>query len=221
VSALWAQRDLAGHHTLVTLGEAIAGFAVSLVLAVVAAFAMDLVPAVRRSIYPLLVGSQAVPVLTVAPVLVLWLGYGLAPKVVVIVLLTFFPIVVALLDGFASVPVEATELMRSYGASDVQALRRLRWPAALPSFFTGVRIATTYAMLGAVYSEYMGSFDGLGIWILTSKNSFRFDLVFGAVAIVLAISVGLFVVVGMLERLVIPWAGSARRSRTAGATGLG
>ncbi len=181
---------------------------------------MDLRPAVRRAIYPLLVASQAVPVLVIAPILVLTLGFGLAPKVVVVVLLTFFPIVVGLLDGFASVPAEATELLRSYGASDRQALRLMRWPAAMPSLFTGLRIATTYAILGTVYAEYVGSYDGLGIWILTSQKVFRLDLVFGAVAIVLAISVALFLGVGLVERLVIPWAGAARRSRAEGATGL-
>ncbi|HEX7473520.1 MAG TPA: ABC transporter permease [Candidatus Limnocylindrales bacterium] len=220
MGALWDQRDLAAHHTLVTIGEAVVGFLGSLGLAIGAAVLMDLAPAVRRSVYPLLVGSQAVPVLVVAPVLVLWLGYGLAPKVVVIVLLTFFPMVVGLLDGFTAVPAEATELLRSYGASDRQALRLVRWPTALPSFFTGLRIATTYAMLGAVYAEYVGSFDGLGIWILTSGKAFRYDLVFGAVGIVLVVSVALFAGVGLLERLVIPWAGSARRSRDDGTAGL-
>jgi ABC-type nitrate/sulfonate/bicarbonate transport system permease component len=219
-TALWDQRDLAAQHTLATLGEATVGFAASLALAIGAAVVMDLWPAVRRSVYPLLVGSQAVPVLVIAPVLVLWLGFGLAPKVVVIVLLTFFPMVVGLLDGFAGVPQEATELMRSYGASSRQALELLRWPAALPSFFTGLRIATTYAMLGAVYAEYVGSYDGLGIWILTSQKAFRIDLVFGAVGIVLVLSVALFAAVGLLQRLVIPWAGAARRSRDEGITGL-
>ena len=192
----------------------------SLALAVVAAIVMDLRPAVRRAVYPLLVGSQAVPALVVAPVLVLWLGFGLAPKVVVVVLLTFFPIVVGLLDGFAAVPPEAADLLRTYGASDRQALRLLRWPAALPSFFTGLRIAITYAIVGTVYAEYVGSFDGLGIWIATSQKSFRADLVFGAVGIVIVLSVGLFVAIGVLERLVIPWAGAERRSRDEVPVGL-
>ena len=196
------------------------GFLSSLVLAVVAAIVMDLRPAVRRAVYPLLVGSQAVPALVVAPVLVLWLGFGLAPKVVVVVLLTFFPIVVGLLDGFAAVPPEAADLLRTYGASDRQALRLLRWPAALPSFFTGLRIAITYAIVGTVYAEYVGSFDGLGIWIATSQKSFRADLVFGAVGIVIVLSVGLFVAIGVLERLVIPWAGAERRSRDEAPVGL-
>jgi ABC-type nitrate/sulfonate/bicarbonate transport system permease component len=220
VSALWDQRELAAHHAIVTVGEAFVGFAASLGLAIGTAVVMDLAPAVRRSVYPLLVGSQAVPVLVIAPILVVTLGYGLAPKVVVIVLLTFFPIVVGLLDGFAGVVPEAADLLRSYGASDRQALRLLRLPTALPSFFTGLRIAVSYAMLGAVYAEYVGSFDGLGIWINTSQKVNRVDLVFGAVAIVLVISVGLFVAVSLLERLLIPWAGAARRSRDEGSSAL-
>jgi len=211
LSALYDQRDAAVHHTLVTLGETVVGFGASLVLALAAAVLMDLAPAVRRALYPLLVGSQAVPILVVAPILVLWFGFGLLPKAIVIVLLTFFPMVVGLLDGFAGVEPEAADLLRTYGATERQALAKLRFPAALPSFFTGLRIATTYAVLGAVYAEYVGAFDGLGIWILTSQKSFRIDLVFGAVLIVLVISVLLFALVGRLERAIVPWAVAARR----------
>ena len=213
ISALWDERDLAAHHTVVTLGETVVGFAVSLVLGVAVSVVMDLVPALRRAVYPLLVGSQAVPILVVAPILVLWFGFGLLPKVVVIVLLTFFPIVVGLLDGFAGVPPEASDLLETYGASRRQALVALRWPAAMPSFFTGLRIAVTYAVLGSVYAEYVGSFDGLGIWILTSQKAFRVDLVFGAVLIVVLLSVAAFALVVSLERLLVPWAGPARRAR--------
>ena len=208
--ALWEQRDAAVHHTLVTLGEAAIGFAASLGLALAAAVAMDLAPAVRRAIYPLLVGSQALPILVIAPILVLWFGFGLLPKAIVVVLLTFFPIVVGLLDGFAGVAPEAADLLLTYGATRRQSLRLLRFPAAMPSFFTGLRIAMTYAVLGAVYAEYVGAFDGLGIWILTSQKSFRIDLVFGAVLIVLVLSVALFALVGVLERATVPWV--ARRS---------
>ena len=203
------------------MSEVVVGFGASLLLAVVTAVVMDLVPAIRRSVYPLLVGSQALPVLVVAPILVLTLGFGLAPKVVVIVLLTFFPIVVGLLDGFAAVTPEASDLLRSYGASKRQGLWLLRIPTALPSFFTGLRIAVTYAVLGAVYAEYVGSVDGLGIWINTSQKADRIDLVFGAVGIVLVLSVALFLVVGVIERLVIPWAGTGRGRRDEGPSGLG
>ncbi|MHB8460481.1 MAG: ABC transporter permease [Candidatus Limnocylindrales bacterium] len=212
VGALWDQRDAAIQNTIVTLGEAVVGFGASLALAVLAAVVMDLIPAVRRSVYPFLVGSQALPILVVAPILVLWFGFGLLPKVIVIVLLTFFPLVVGLLDGFAGVAPEATDLLRTYGASRLQALWLARWPAALPSFFTGLRIAVTYAVLGAVYAEYVGSFDGLGIWILTSQKAFRVDLVFGAVLIVLVVSVAAFAAVVAIERLVVPWAPRWRRA---------
>jgi len=212
VGALWDQREAAVHHTLVTLSEAAVGFGASLALAVLAAVAMDLMPRVRAAVYPLLVGSQAVSILVVAPILVLWFGFGLLPKAIVIVLLTFFPMVVGLLDGFAAVAPEAGDLLRTYGATERQTLRLLRFPAALPSFFTGLRISVTYALLGAVYAEYVGAFDGLGIWILTSQKSFRIDLVFGAVAIVLLISVALFWLVGVVERAIAPWAPRWRRA---------
>ncbi len=212
VAALWDQRDAAFHHTTVTLVEAAVGFGASLALALIAAVAMDLMPGVRRALYPLLVGSQAVPILVVAPILVLWFGFGLLPKAIVIVLLTFFPMVVGLLDGFAAVAPEAADLLSTYGATERQSLRLLRFPAALPSFFTGLRISVTYALLGAVYAEYVGAFDGLGIWILTSQKSFRIDLVFGAVAIVLLISVALFWLVGVVERAIAPWAAASHTS---------
>ena len=215
VSALWTQRDLAAHHTVVTLGEAAVGFGISIALALLAGLVMDLMPTVRRAVYPVLIGSQTLPILVVAPILILWFGFGLLPKVIVIVLLTFFPMVVGLLDGFAAVPVEATDLLETYGASRWQTLRTVRWPAAMPSLFTGVRIGVTYAVLGAVYAEYVGSYDGLGIWILTSQKAFRIDLVFGAVLIVLVVSVIAFGAVVALERAAIPWASAARRERAA------
>jgi ABC-type nitrate/sulfonate/bicarbonate transport system permease component len=171
---------------------------------------MDQVPAIRRALYPLLVGSQAVPILVVAPLLVLWFGFGILPKAIVIVLLTFFPIAVGLLDGFATAPPEASDLLETYGATRLQALVKLRLPAAMPSFFTGLRIGTSYAVLGAVYAEYVGAVDGLGIWIETSQKSFRMDLVFGAVLIVMVVSVALFGLVGLAERLAVPWAAGAR-----------
>jgi ABC-type nitrate/sulfonate/bicarbonate transport system permease component len=211
--ALWEQWPTAVHHTEVTLGETAVGVVASLTIALGAAIAMDQAGWLRRALYPILVGSQTLPILVVAPILVLWFGYGLLPKVVVIVLLTFFPVAIALLDGFASVPPEASDLLRTYAASDRQALRYLRWPNALPSLFTGLRVAVTYAVLGAVYGEYVGSFDGLGIWILTSQKSFRVDLVFAAVLIVLVLSVALFGLVSALERILVPWAAARRVER--------
>jgi len=209
-SALVDAREEAWQHTSTTLGEALIGFAISVVAASLAGVVMDRFGTVRRTIYPLLVGSQAVPILAVTPLLVLWFGFGLLPKVIVIVLVTFFPITVALLDGFAGTAAEATDLLRTMGASASQIFWKLRLPSALPRFFTGLRISVTYAVIGAVYGEYVGAFDGLGIWMRTSANLFRTDLVFGAVAIVVVISVALFLLIVALEAVTIPWHKAAR-----------
>lgn len=213
LGALWDFRDTATRHALVTLTEALVGFGAALVLAVGAALAMDRVAAVRRAVYPLLVGSQTIPIVAIAPLLVVWFGFGLAPKVVVIVLVSFFPIVVSLLDAFADTPTDATDLMRTLGASRRQEVVLLRWPAALPGLFTGMRIAVPYAVIGAVFGEYVGAVEGLGIWMQVSQNAFRTDLVFAAILLTAVLSVGLFTVVGLAERLVIPWHREARRLR--------
>lgn len=211
VTALWDFRDTALTHTIPTLVETVVGFSVSVAAAVVVAIAMDQANAVRRALYPLLVGSQTIPIVALAPLLVLWFGFGLLPKVLVIVLVTFFPITVALLDGFASTEGEATDLLRTFGASRSQAFAKLRWPAALPSLFTGLRISVTYAVVAAIFAEYVGAFQGLGIWMQISRNAFRADLVFGAIVIASVLSVLLFLVVGALEAVAIPWYRASRR----------
>jgi ABC-type nitrate/sulfonate/bicarbonate transport system permease component len=213
LGALVDFRDLAWSHTVPTIIETVIGFAVSVAAAIGFAVAMDQTPAIRRAVYPLLVGSQTVPIVAIAPLIVIWFGFGLLPKVIVIVLVTFFPITVALLDGFASPSRDALDLMRTLGASERQVFLKLRWPAALPSFFTGLRIAATYAVVGAIFAEYVGAFQGLGIWMQLSRNAFRADLVFVAILIATVLAVLLFVAVGLLERLVIPWYAESRRRR--------
>jgi ABC-type nitrate/sulfonate/bicarbonate transport system permease component len=205
ISALWDFRGDAVRHTVTTLVEALVGFAIAVAMAIGVAAAMDRVALIRRALYPLLVGSQTIPVIAIAPLLVIWFGFGLAPKVIVIVLVTFFPIVISLLDAFAATPPDSTDLMRTLGATDRQTFRLLRWPAALPGLFTGLRIAVPYAVIGAVFAEYVGAIDGLGIWMQISQNAFRTDLVFGAIFITAALSVALFLLVGAVERVVVPW----------------
>ena len=211
LGALIDFRDLALQHTVPTVVETLVGFSVSVVAAIGAAIAMDQVGWLRRSLYPLLVGSQTIPIVALAPLLVLWFGFGLLPKVLVIVLVTFFPITVALLDGFASTEGEATDLLATLGASRRQVFSKLRWPAALPSLFTGLRISATYAVVAAIFGEYVGAFEGLGIWMQISRNAFRADLVFVAILIASVLSVLLFVLVTWLETLAIPWYRASRR----------
>ncbi len=212
LDALWAFRAEAVRHAVPTLLETVIGFGIAVVLAVGAAIAMDRAPAVRRAVEPLLVTSQTIPIVALAPLFLLWFGFGLAPKVLVVVLVTFFPIVVALLDGFRSAPPESAELLRSYGATDGQAFRKLRWPSALPNLFTGLRISVVYAVIGAVFGEYVGAREGLGIWMQLSQNAFRTDLVFAAVVVTSAMSLVLYAAVGLLRRMVIPWAPGVRGS---------
>lgn len=210
LDALWTFRDDAFRHALPTLVETVLGFGLAVVLAVAAAAAMDRAVPVRRAVEPLLVTSQTIPVVALAPLFLLWFGFGLAPKVLVVVLVTFFPIVVALLDGFRSSSPDAEDLMRSYGASHGQVFRELRWPVALPAFFTGLRISVVYAVIGAVFGEYVGAREGLGIWMQISQNSFRTDLVFAAILVTSALSLVLYWIVGVVRVLVIPWAPGVR-----------
>jgi ABC-type nitrate/sulfonate/bicarbonate transport system permease component len=210
---LWTFRGDAVRHTLPTLAETATGLAVSVVVSVAAAVLMDRFEVARRALQPLLVASQTVPVVAIAPLLVLWFGFGLAPKILIVVLVTFFPVTIALLDGFAAASGEATDLLRSFGAGRGQLFRKLRWPAALPSFFTGLRIAATYGVIGAVFGEYVGAYEGLGIWMQLSQNAFRTDLVFAAILLAAVLSVALFGLVVVLERLVIPWYPASRAGR--------
>lgn len=208
---LWVFRADAVRHSLPTLWETFVGLAISIALSIGAAVLMDRFVTVRRAVQPILVASQTIPVVAIAPLLVLWFGFGLAPKVLMVVLVTFFPVTIALLDGLAAATGEATDLLRSMGAAPRQVFRKLRWPAALPSLFTGLRIAVTYAVIGAVFGEYVGAYEGLGIWMQLSQNAFRTDLVFGAVLLTAILSVALFAVVVLVERLTIPWYAASRR----------
>ena len=196
LGALWDFREAAVGHLVPTLVEAIVGCALSVVLAIAAAIALDRWEPVRRAVEPLLVTSQTIPIVAIAPLFVIWFGFGLLPKVLIVVLVTFFPVTIALLDGFGRVDPEAMDLMRSLGATARQTFRKLRWPAALPSLFTGLRISVVYAVIGAIFGEYVGATEGLGIWMQLSQNSFRTDLVFAAILLTAVVSVALYLGVG-------------------------
>jgi ABC-type nitrate/sulfonate/bicarbonate transport system permease component len=216
LASLWEFRNEALRHTVPTVGETIAGFAFSIVAGTAAAVAMDRIPVVRQAVAPLLVGSQTIPIVAIAPLVVVWFGFGFLPKILVVVLVTFFPITVALLDGFASTPDDRTDLMRSMGASDGQVFRKLRWPTGLPGLFTGLRISATYAVVAAVIAEYVGATEGLGIWMQLSQRSFRTDLVFAAILLTAVLSIALVALVTLVERAVIPWSRAAREAARGG-----
>ncbi len=192
-------------HSLVTMSEVAAGFAISIVCALALGLLLDMSATVRRAVYPLIVASQAVPIPVVAPLMIVWFGFGVTPKIIVIGLFTFVPIVLGFAAGLAATERPTTDLMRTFGASRWQMYRYVKIPAALPDFFTGLRIAAIYAVLGAIFGELAGATDGLGIFLEQSRLSFRTDLVFGAIFVVTMMSYLLFLAVVLLERRVIPW----------------
>jgi ABC-type nitrate/sulfonate/bicarbonate transport system permease component len=211
LAELWTFRDIALDHTAETVKETAVGFSAAVAFAVVVAVVMDQIGWLRRALYPLLLASQTIPIIAIAPLVVLWFGFGLLPKALVIVLVTFFPVLVALLDGFASTERESMNLLQTMGASRFQVFRYLRFPSALPFFFTGVRISASYAVVAAIFAEYVGAYQGLGIWMQISKNVFRTDLVFAAILITSVLSITLFLLVTLAARLTIPWYYAARR----------
>lgn len=202
----WAQREAIAENAAATLQVTLVGFAVSLVLAWLLAIAVDFSPWLRRAFVPLFVVSQTLPIIAIAPLLIIWFGFGLLPKILVIALATFFPMAIGLIEGFAAADRDARALLATMGAGRWQQFRYVRLPSALPRFFTSLRIGITYAVVGAIFAEYAGATAGLGIYMSQQKNSFRTDLVLAAVAVTAAISVLLFVSTFVVERVVAPWA---------------
>jgi ABC-type nitrate/sulfonate/bicarbonate transport system permease component len=205
LDAGWTNREALFDHSLVTLREALVGMSATVVFGVAMALLIDAFAPARRTLYPLLVGSQTIPIVVIAPLLILWFGFDLTPKVLVVTLYTFFPITVAFAAGLAAADRESLLLMRTLGAGWLQTLLLLKLPQALPYLFTGLRIAVTYAIVGAVFAEWSGAREGLGIFILLMKNSFRTDMVFAAIFSVSLLSLALFALVTMIERLVVRW----------------
>jgi len=209
----WTHRDALVAHAGATLTVTLVGFAVSVAVAWVLAVTLDRLPRLRTGVVPLLVASQTVPVLVVAPLLVLWFGFGLAPKVLVVTLVTFFPVALGLVEGFAAAGPGASALLATMGASRWQEFVHVRLPAAMPRFFTALRIGVTYAVVGAVVAEYAGAVQGLGTYMTMQRAAFRTDLVLGAVGACAALTLVLYALTCGVERVVVPWARPRRVRR--------
>jgi NitT/TauT family transport system permease protein/putative hydroxymethylpyrimidine transport system permease protein len=206
--ALWNDRDLLVDNGWVTLKELLAGVALSLALGAAFAVAMHLSETLRRAFYPLLVASQTIPIVAIAPVLVIWLGFGIGPTLAVIVLICFFPVTVSTLDGLRSVDQAAIRMMRTLDAGRAAILRRLELPAALPRFFSGAKVAVAVAAIGAVFGEYVSANEGLGVVIKQAQAQLLTARVFAAVVVLSAFALGLFGLLSLLERR-FAWWGSA------------
>ena len=189
----------------VTLVEVALGLAISVAAGVMFAVAMHLVSPLRDAAYPLLVGSQAIPVVVLAPIFVLAFDYGIGPKLAIVALICFFPITVNLLDGLRSTPPELLKLMRSMGASRLRTLRSVELPASLPSLFSGLKVAATVSVIGAVFGEWAGADEGLGRLVLLGNNQLQTPRVYAGVVLLTLMAVGLFALVALVERVACPW----------------
>jgi putative hydroxymethylpyrimidine transport system permease protein len=203
---LAADWPVLGPALLVTIQEVLLGFVIAAAAGVGLAVALHASPVARRAVYPLLIGSQTVPIIVLAPILVILLGYGIAPKLVIVALICFFPIVVNGIDGLRSVDAELIRMMRTLDATRWAILRRVEFPAALPSIFSGLRVAATFAAIGAVFGEWSGSSQGLGYVMLAATPNLLTARIFAAIVLLTAVALVLFGIVSLLERIFVPWA---------------
>ncbi len=192
--------------TWVTLREVVIGFLIAAVAGVGLAIVLHMFKTLRHAVYPLLIGSQTIPIVVLAPILVILFGYGVLPKLVIVALICFFPIVVNGLDGLRLVDDDFIRMMRTLDASRWAIFRRVEFPGALPSIFSGMRIAATFAAIGAVFGEWSGASAGLGYVILQATPNLQTARIFAAILILTLIAMALFGLVSLLERIFVPWA---------------
>ncbi len=201
VRALLSNRAEIAGHALATLSVAALGFALSVSFAFAASVALHFAPRAERGLMPLFVASQTVPLVALAPLMILWFGFGLLPKVLLVVLVTFLPVLMSLLSGYRQTPGAFVDLLTSMGASRWTVFRRATLPSARAGFLAGLRISATYAIVATIFAEYAGARRGLGIYILAAKNNFRADLVLAAVVVSAVLTLGLLVVLRLADRL--------------------
>ena len=204
-AALIQERGILASHGLVTVAEALTGIAISLVFAVILGVVMDCFPLARRGIYPILVATQTVPMIVMAPILIIYMGSGVGPKILTVVLMCFFPVAVSFCDGLAQVDEEYVNLVRSYGAGRWKAYRLVKIPASVPALISGLKVAATYSISGAVVGEWIGAQKGLGYYLLRVKNGYMLDKVFACVAVIVFLSLCMNGVIRLYQRMALPY----------------
>ena len=192
-------------HAAVSLKEAVYGLVIGAALAFGLAFAMDRFLNLEKAVLPVLVVSQTIPTIAIAPLLVLWMGFGMEPKITLVTVTTFFPIAIGLLDGFKSADPDAVALLRSMKATRMQIFRHVKVPAALPYFFSGLRISASYAVVSAVIAEWLGGFEGLGVYMTRVRKAYAFDKMFAVILLIVIVSLLLMKLVSLLKTLSMPW----------------
>lgn len=205
VSAGWQQREIIGEAAAATLQITLSGLVLAVVVAVFTASLLSFVAPLRLTILPLLIGAQSVPIIVLAPLFVIWFGFDSGPKIAIVAIVSMLPLTISILQGLQSADPDSATLLRSMGASRWKVFVRLQVPTALPHAITGLRIMTSFIVVAAIFSEYVGAKTGLGIYMQTQKNLFRTDLVFAAVFVSIAIGLALFVLTYLIEAIAMPW----------------
>lgn len=205
IKTLFINLPILKEHIIVTLIEALVGFIISIILAIIVSMIMDSIPIVKKAVYPLIVMSQTVPIITIAPLFAIWFGFGYMPKIVIVTLVCFFPITISLLEGLGSVETDLLNLMKSMGASNIQIYKMVKLPGAMPNFFSGLKISATYAITGATIGEWVGGKNGLGVYMLRAKHSFAIDKVFATIIIITLLSIALLGIIRFIEKKSMPW----------------
>ena len=205
LQALWSDRMTLLSHGTVTVLEALGGMGISLACALVLGILMDANQGFRDCVYPILVVTQTVPMIVLSPILILYLGFGIAPKILTVVLMCFFPIVVSFADGMGQVAPAYVNLVRSYGGTRLQVYTQVKIPYAMPSLLSGLKVAATYSITGAVVGEWIASQAGLGYYLLRVKNSYALDKLFACVLVVIALSLMMNGLIWLVRRLFMPY----------------
>ncbi|HZJ82686.1 MAG TPA: ABC transporter permease [Clostridia bacterium] len=205
IMALFSNLQVIFPHMLLSLWEAFLGLVIAGLLAIMLGVPMDIWPSFRKAVYPLMVVSQSIPTIVLAPLFMIYFGFGIAPKVITVVLMCFFPIAVSLVDGFSQVSPKIIDLLRTMGANKVDVYRIAKLPGAAPYFFSGLRVAATYSIMGAVVGEWLGGSGGLGFYMIRVKNAYMLDKVFAVVLLVIILSLAMNGCVRLLEYILTPW----------------
>jgi ABC-type nitrate/sulfonate/bicarbonate transport system permease component len=192
-------------HLRRTLLEAVAGLSLAAAAAFVLAIAMDANRLLKESLSPILLLTQTLPTIAIAPLLILWMGYGMAPKITLVFLVCFFPMTVGLLGAFAQTDTDAVRLLKSMGASKRQIYRYIKIPQGLPAFFSGLKISGSYSIIGAVIAEWLGGDAGLGVYMIRVRRSYSFDKMFAVILLTSILSLALIKVITVIEKKAMPW----------------
>lgn len=192
-------------HILATLYEGMVGFLIAIVISIILAIIMDMVPLIKRALYPVLVISQTIPTVALAPLFIIWFGFGALPKIIVVVIVCFFPIVISIVDGLEGVDNDLINHFKLMGASKINVFLHLKLPYGMINFFSGMRIAATYSIMGAVIGEWLGGDKGLGVYMTRARSAYALDKMFASIVIIVVISMGIFLLVSLMEKLFTPW----------------